>query len=97
MAENLGSCGNEHSQVSVVRLDVMTTDVVNTIVALEARNVNKIDPACSFAPIMAGLCLTHYKVAMPQATKVMIPIEVWPPIAEHCIELRLSLKFWKIG
>jgi len=38
--------------VSVVRLDIMTTDVVITIVALDERNVNKLDPDGSFAAIV---------------------------------------------
>jgi hypothetical protein len=51
-ADNLYSWGNGFGHVSVVGVDVMTTDVVNTIVASDERNVNNLEK--NFRDCLAG-------------------------------------------
>lgn len=83
--------------MSVVRLDVMTTDVVTTIVASDERNVNKFDQSCGFAVILVGSNAIHGAGTTSQATTALIQIGGRSPILEHDVELRLSLKFSEIG
>ena len=81
----------------VVRLDVMTTDVVTTIVASDERNVNKIELTCGFAVIVANYNVTHGEATDSQATTAIIQVGDRSPMLEHGVELRLSLNFSEIG